>query len=410
MTRTFAIATIALMLPLAGCIAEDPAGTSLEATNTTDQETPLTTPDGRGEFAAFKETNRTEEGLGGVEHAHDYWLGRDRVVIGQIAAGLIPFPLTPADGNGKQYTPGTAIADFQPPQPNLVYEGTATLEVVMNRVTLLSVSATDPVIPDHPYAHFNFQYLTAKDSPGEWREGGPLPIGQPVVIPVAPDEVDMPHATGSLWAFRFYTDEPNAVEFNATITVVRGENVEEWPGHPDFYAEKSRRVVLDKDAQTKAYGIAKYLVTGEDTTWNHPEKLISYGTKELHVFVNFTKIEGVQKPTKFYLDFHNATVVPGIGDFDPSQTRIYDEGTDGTSYHFILGENEVNAGGMDSPYQTMSRWGFRILGELEDAAGNPNCLGLASSCLEYIVDYHLTIIAVGESTALGVDGMPPMEE
>ena len=404
MDRTLVIALALVTLPLAGCIAEEPTGTGLTPTNATDEDTPLTTPDGRGEFAAFKETNRTEEGLGGVEHAHDYWLGRDRVVIGEIESGLIPFPLTPADGNGKQYTPGTAIADFQPPQPNLVYEGTATLEVVMNRVSLLTPGAVRDSAPDHPAANFNFQYLTAKDSPGEWREGGPLPVGQPVIIQVAPDEVDMPHATGSLWAFRFYTDEPTAVVFNATITVVRGEEVEEWPGHPDFYADKTHRVVLDKDAQTKAYGIAKYLVTGEDTSWNHPEKLISYGTRELHVFVNFTKIEGLQQPTKFYLDFHNATIVPGIGDFDPAQTRIYDEGTDGKSYHFVIGPEHVNDGGMDSPYQTMSRWGFRVLGELEDAAGNPNCLGLASSCLEYIVDYHMTIIAVGESTALGVEG------
>lgn len=403
--RTFALASIMLMLPLAGCISDDDPGAGIEVTNTTDQDTPLTTPDGRGEFSAFKETNKTESGLGGMEHAHDYWLGRDRVVIGEIESGLIPFPLTPADGNGKVYTPGTAIADFQPPQPNLVYEGTATLEVVMNRVTVLGLGGfrgTPTPDVDHPYAHFNFQYLTAKDSPGQWREGGPLPIGQPVVIQVAPDEVDMPHATGSLWAFRFYTDEPNSVVFNATITVVRGEDVEAWPGHPDFYAEKSRRVVMDKDAQTKAYGIAKYLITGEDTSWNYPDKLISYGTTGLHVFVNFTKIEGAQQPTKFYLDFHNATIVPGIGDFDPSQTRIYDEGTDGKSYHFVLGPEEVNAGGMDSPYQTSSRWGFRVLGELDDATGQSNCGGLASTCLEYTVDFHLTIIAVGESTALGV--------
>src|SRR5688572_199901 len=107
MHRTLVVALALVTLPLAGCIAEDPAGTSLEVTNTSGQETPLTTPDGRGEFAAFKETNRTESGLGGQKHAHDYWLGRDRVVIGEIESGLIPLPLTPADGNGKQYTPGT---------------------------------------------------------------------------------------------------------------------------------------------------------------------------------------------------------------------------------------------------------------------------------------------------------------
>ena len=62
-------------------------------------------PDGRGDISAFKETNRTETGTGGMMHAHDYWSGETRKVIWQQDIGLIPFPLMPEGMRGMGMRP-----------------------------------------------------------------------------------------------------------------------------------------------------------------------------------------------------------------------------------------------------------------------------------------------------------------
>ncbi|HLE97714.1 MAG TPA: hypothetical protein VI997_10125 [Candidatus Thermoplasmatota archaeon] len=409
-----AIAIVMLTaLPLTGCIgADDPAADGLATANTTGSgDVSNVAPDGR-KISAFDETNRTEAGLGGREHSHDYWAGRDRVDIMSGEYGMIPFPLVPGDG----YAPATAIVDWQPPPPNIVFEGTAHIEFLLNDVRHVYTGPGGTPVPgapelpsvQHAAVHFSLKYITPKEVPGDWRDAGAVVPGTPLIIPVRSDEVDMPHAIASLWVFRLYTDEANEVEFNMTITIVHGEDVEEWPGHPDFYADRTSRVVFDQDTQTKAFGAHQFLVTGDDTTWNHPQKLISYGTEQLDVFVNITRADSPVEPTGFFLDYHNASIVPGIQTFDPGQNRVYDSASDGSTFHFVV---PVDTGGMDSPYMPSSRWGFRVLAEFSNevvqGCGNREAAGftIGTSCFPYSVDYHMSVIASGRSTALGVANM-----
>src|SRR5687767_5342699 len=98
---SFVTATLVLAA-LAGCIGKPDAP---EVEQTSDNDTAngvldanesAAAPDGRGELAAFKETNRTEaSGTGAMEHKHDYWNGETRKWVWTIPVGLIPFPLTP---------------------------------------------------------------------------------------------------------------------------------------------------------------------------------------------------------------------------------------------------------------------------------------------------------------------------
>ena len=366
-----------------------------------------TAPDGRGDISAFKETNRTEVGKGGMMHSHDYWNGETRKIIWQSDGGLIPFPLIP---EGK--APGTAIADFDIPAPALVYEGTSQLEVVFNDVCAYPQEG-DVCPAGHPLITIYLDYLTAADEPGAFRAAGKATPGQPLIIPVAPTEADMPHQTKSLWIFRIYTGEANAWTYNITVTAVKGGAVVDWPPHPDLYADKTERVIFDSDVRIENKGTADYLVFASLPEWHHPDRVISYGTEKLEVTITDIRW-GNQPPVapeKFILETHNASYLPRLGNSDQAGARFEDPASDGTTYKFTV---PVDPAGFDTPYGQKSRWGFHFLPRWTDAT---NCLeGLPAynflqqfvvGCqwFPYDITYHMKIVAYGHSTAEGVEDL-----
>ncbi len=403
-----AIAVLFSSGALAGCIgagdSKDGAGAVQPKTNSTFNANMTETPDGRGEIAAFKETNATEKGAGGRAHDHDYWNGQDRVVIYQDDIGLIPIPLTP-----REEPAGTAIADFNIPQPNLVFEGTGQLEILFSEVTvwpLGTVGRATGTFPPHPYLNIHVKYITAADNPDDWRDAGNARPDVPLVIPVEPLQTDMPHSVASLWLFRIFTDEPNMFSFNLTMTAVKGSAVADWPPHPDLYARGPERVIYEGAAETVVKPATDYLLYGEDSNWFYPERVISWGTDKVAVDVAISEFKGdnpMLTPKQFYLDFHNASFAPKMGNGGTSGGSAYDENTDGTVYHF---EIPVDAYGYDSPYGTKSRWAFRMLASfdeqnLETANDAIFCL----NCVGYTIKYAMKITAVGRSTAGDDDAM-----
>ena len=399
---------------LAGCFSSDeepkqedvlPQGQDgvLDANDTT------SAPDGRGDIAAFKETNRTEVGTGGMMHAHDYWGGETRKVIWQQDIGLIPFPLMP---EGK--AAGTAIADFDIPAPDegggLVYEGSSSLELLITDVKVLGFLDEEPA---HPKVTIMFDYLTAADEPGAFRTGGTVQPDTPFIIQVAPTEADMPHQTKSLWLFRIYTGEANAFEFNLTLTAVKGNAVVNWPPHPDLYADKQVRTIFDGDVKLSNKGTVDYLVFANLPEWHHPERVISYGTERLEVEITnvvFTPT-GPFTPERFILEVHNASYLPKLGNSDQAGGRYEDSASDGTTYKFTV---PVDERGFDTPYGQKSRWGFHFVPRFADAT---NCLDGAPfydflqqfvvGCQwpPYELTYHMKILAYGHSTAQGVEDL-----
>ncbi|HVL49273.1 MAG TPA: hypothetical protein VM889_12000 [Candidatus Thermoplasmatota archaeon] len=385
-TRAALLAVLLVAVPFAGCVGgsdRPEPGANLDPT-ANESEFDTTTPDGR-DISAFDETNRTEKGSGGMSHDHDYWAGRSRIDILSDEYWFIPFPLLPPGA-----PPGTAIADLQPAPPNLVFEGTSQLEIVVKDIR---ITPLDP--GPHPLAHFRLKYLTPLDAPGGFHEGGKLEPGKPLVIDVKPHEADTPHAVASQWLFRVFTEEPASVYFNITITAVRGHNVVAWPPHPDLYAEKNERVVFDKDTETRAFGTTQFLITGDDASWNRPERVITYGSKKLLIEVEVKSIEAPMTPVKLFLDYHNASEQPRIASFDPTMNRIDDPNGNLKTYRF---EIPVTDFAMDSPYAPESRWGFRMLAEFADVP-DPLHLGLQGcmGCFPYTIKYHLRITAFGES-------------
>ncbi|HUR68673.1 MAG TPA: hypothetical protein VM370_05455, partial [Candidatus Thermoplasmatota archaeon] len=219
---------------------------------------------------------------------------------------------------------------------------------------------------------------------------------EPLVIPVKPQEADMPHQTKSLWVFRIYTGEANAWEYNLTITAVKGYEVVDWPPHPDLYAEATERVIYDGPFHGEYKGAHQSLLDGSEANWLFPERIISYGTQSIKVTVE-RGAWGAQWPEpaadQFLLEVNNASYIPLVGNGDPAGYHIEPSSVEGTTYTFDV---PVDAEGYDTPYGAHSRWGFRFV---PTADSGPTGGAIGSQPLPWAMDYTITIVATGRSVA-----------
>jgi hypothetical protein len=382
---------LVVALLAAGCVAHDApkASPASAAPNASANLSKAALPDGRaGSFAAFNETNRTEAGAGGLEHRHDYWQGRERVTIYQGHVGFF-------------LSGGKPVTRLQLPNASLVFEGTDHLEatfanpvrracapLTINDVPACSDAEGAPAAPD-PTGQSSIHLFARDPTASDWQDAGPVAWGQAILLPIRdPKQTDMPHSTATLWAFEVRSTDPQdaTLAFDARIDIVRGSAaIPLWPGHPDLYATGHARLVLQQHVKQHDSGplsIASGLATG--TEFDAPadvpaQKLISYGTRALLVWVNGTKVspaEPADAPTGWFLYVKNATGhsnetpdLPGNGPF-----------------HWVV---PVDANGMDSPYATASRWGFHLSPVV--GAANGGCYG--DGCAAYDAEYDLTIVA-----------------
>lgn len=400
--RFLAVLAIVASLGLAGCIGKPDAPLTNDTpvvNESGDQNATL--PDGRGESAGLLETNKTEEGVGGVEHKHDYWKGQDRVVLFDRVVGVSCPPCMP-DGEGTQpksvayvklgKLPGASEdaegEDGKPVEGGdaMVYEGAASVEVLFGAPSVFSSDLPAP----HPAPPSLFlQYRSAADA--DWTTPQPVVYGTPTIIEVMPEMTDMPHSTHSLWVFRISTDRPETIDVPMTVTVVKGRDVVDWPGHPDFYADKPSRVVMQQHVTTHMSGIESFALYDSGGTWATPEKLISWGTKEITVIVNVTSAQNAYgaAPTGYFLEAHDATIIGPEITFGSRHGDI-NGNNDLKTYEFALVVNET---GMDGPYQPASRWGFRLMATFADVDTPAGGVGLCPGCFPYDIEYDIVVIA-----------------
>lgn len=416
--RTLLAALLVAGSIMTGCLGgEEPPAAPAAADNET-EETVLAAnesteaPDGRGEISAFKETNRTEAGVGSMEHTHDAWGGAERLEnVAYIRGGLIPIPFLPCKesgactvgGSAETYPAGTAIADFDlapPPDMGMIYEGTGKVELVLTEFEGI-------VGPANPLGKVYFDYLAANDEPGAMRTGGELKLNEPFVIDIKPTDADMPHQTKSLWVFRIYSNsEMVEFVFNITINLIKGYDVVNWPPHPDLYANNPTRTIFDGSVSLESKGTIDALAYGSDAGWTNPERVISWGTQRVSVTVSnvaFTSTVPGATPTGFVLEYHNASKPPLLGNGEQFGDRLTDPSSDGTTFHFTIDLTNDRGDAMDTPYAQYSRWGFRLVPFFEDLSGQ--CVdemffpGLLSGCQWYPwqMTYDLKIEATGVS-------------
>lgn len=387
-----------------GCLKKGPDESPIvETANVTDTNQTAELPDGRGESAGILETNKTEEGVGGVKHEHDYWRGKDRVVLLDRPISLSCPPCMP-DGEGTQpksvayvklgALPG-AEGESQPQDGMtmeganaMVYEGASSVEILLGSPSLPAPAA-------HPSPPQLFlQYRSASDS--DWTSPVPVTYDTPLVIDVNEQMTDMPHSTRSLWVFRLSTDRPDFLEVPMTVTVVKGRSVVDWPGHPDFYADKDTRLVMQQHVTTRMSGIESFALYDSGGTWANPERLISWATKEIIVFINVTSARNQlgATPTGYFLEAHDARIIGPEITFGSRHGDV-NGNNDLKSYQFNLLVNET---GMDGPYQPASRWGFRMMATFADVDG---VIGFCPGCFPYDIEYDITVLALNKETGMG---------
>lgn len=364
---------------LAGCNAPEEGVDAAAVDNGTPDAPPI---DPRIDEAAAppNETVEKEAGLGGEEHDHDGWGGASRITIAQLEVGSFRALLPGSD---------TSTHALWRPSDGFVLEGTQQVEVTLSdprRVVCAPVSF-DGMAPCSPAApapsppagvHLFYRHASTL----EWTDVGEVAWGTPTVIAI--DEVtwtDMPHSGKSLWEFdaRSEATEDGTLVFDAQVDIVRGEGpIPKWPGHPKFYDEDlHEREVLRGTGTTVDGGMA----TGVEDTAAYAQKLISFGTRSLVVWVNVTKVEsppGVT-PVEWSLDYANATA-------DWNGTMVV---PDGEPLRFVL---PVDDAGMDSPYAAGSRWRFLLQGWF--ALGDPDTVGVGlSGFTPYTAEYDIVVFA-----------------
>lgn len=398
------VATALLAAPLAGCIGKDRGGGNggdpgtfvPPADNRTEDNATLPTGE---ESLGLQETNKTEEGVGGVDHKHDYWKGETQVTLVDDEFAMQPFPIYP-EGEGSS---ARAAALVKLPPPALVYEGADRVDVVLldpvvkPTETVIGDDFGLPGAPNPAPPTFTIQARSARDS--EWRAESPIALATAFSVPVNELETDMPHSVQSLWVFRVFTDRTDVSSVRVQVVAYKGREVVDWPGHPDFYADVKHRVVLDEDVTTHRAGVTEFLLYGAGTSWVAPTKLVSHGTTRLVVFANITSVAASNgaPATGAFLEYHNATL---LDEEDQFTDRLDDSrGEDNLKdYRFDI---EVTPDAMDGPYQPESRWGFRMVAVFGNAAV-PGVIGvgLCPGCFPYDISYHITVIAVsGEAEA-----------
>ena len=404
--RTSLVALVLLGASLAGCLGqtatEEPVDNTL---NTTDKKEPsFVNPDGRGVSAAANETNKTVVGKGGIEHLHDYWGGASEIAIIDRDIWLSDSVFCDNKDTSKF---GCYI--LRPPvtdPPTLVFEGTGQMEI--------TITAVQPWVQA-----IEMRYKNGANP--DWGELLTLQPDTPLVIDVSAIMTDMPHATTSQWAWKFIGNKAvgpasaaaaglqipgdgrfesfvgQLPDFHVTIKVIKSAKVVDWPGHPDFYADKDFRVVLDRAARTSTVGITDSGLYGDDANIVRPDYLVSSGTGNLSVYINITNVKspGDVKPNRYILEYTNAT---------GRWFRTWGEELEPEkSYHISI---PVHYTGWDSPYAPTSAWQFRVIA-LYGTTSLPTggAIGFCPGCFPYEVDYHMTIIAYPDPQYLGEDAL-----
>ena len=393
------LALVALLLTgslLTGCLTKFMAAEEEPPALTNTNETAPGTstfenPDG-SKSAAANETNKTVVGKGGIEHLHDYWSGADSITIIDQGVSLgMPYFCDNRDTS----KPGCAV--IRPPVTDpatLVFEGTGRMTITVSNVA--------PNVMGLEMSYKN-------GANPVWSAPVAVTPDTPIELELSAIESDMPHASASQWAWRFVGKpaivygNPVGPDFHVTITIHKSGKVVHWPGHPDFYADKPYRVVMEKAGVTRNAGIHDQWVYGDEANVIRPDLLVSSGTGNLTLYLNITsaKMNGVDMvPDVFYIDYTNATGY-WRGDYtewNPAVNRLIGEKISPTEYIMRM---PVKYTGWDSPYAPVSGWQFIV----RPGYYVPGVVWLSPQTFPYEVEFHLTIIATPDPQYTGDAGL-----
>lgn len=396
---------VGLFLLTAGCFGGGDGG-KLDPAIVTPTGPGVVPPTGRLNIDYDNPDNVTfENGTGGIDHHHDLWNGQTRVLIFEQSAKMHPM----AARHAAEYV---AEATFKPVQGAMVFEGTTSVDFTITKPQRHLCEGEDTIDGDYVCTS-NFLGVPGADDPSppagltlrykhastfDWIEVGPIAWDTPLPIQVTlPTHTDMPHATSSLWEFQVTSPnkQDSTLLFTAKAEIVRGEgDIPLWPGHPDFYPNGlTSRLVLQRSASAGdagLYGHGAALVP-DDVGPVYADKLISYGTRSLHVWVNITSVTATNPataPNSWFLFHENATGLDNITNAFDTTNYAFEK----RAFYWVL---PVDENGMDSPYSDGSRWLFGLGGSLTTPA-----LACYAECANWAATYDITVIATNEALPL----------
>lgn len=294
-------------------------------------------------------------------HIHDYWGGKDRlVIIGEDA---------PADESGLG--PGFAMAgdipvrEFRPSSGHVVPQGTASVEV-----TFSWTDAEDGLDSySEPTAYVKTAGTNATQRLGLTENGGTL------VLETGLPAADLPHQLLSAWAFELRmsaSPDTNVLRFKGVVSLhveaVRGLELPVFPAHPDRWNGSEEIELVDAEGE-----LAYWEDTGDG------------GSNGMSGPVVFTPASGAIVPGDAW---HVAVRVTWSGSIPmelwyhsaASRTMAVAEPTttgDGEALY------ELAVDGPDGPYAAQSQWEFTV----KPAASGP----LRTA---WFVDYAIRAAAV----------------
>ena len=372
MRRAFPAAV--LLILLAGCVAEEPAP----------EGDPAAPPADGTAVAPAVDTGAQpmQTDVGHMPHMHDYWQGKERVVL--FDDTIEPQTEDPFLTLGGSPSGRVGAVAWTLPDGETIMEGTGQVEI--------TATHDDPFVTG-----IAMSYRIGPN--GEWSEAIPLPAGETVSLDVTPPMADLPHQSTSRWQFMFYpADAPGALmgPFTLRVEIVRLADIMLFPGHPELFGGLPEKVLhdLDHEHTEQSYAArAPQVVTegGFQEQFVTPQELVPMETKAMRI----------------ELDIVEATSTPG----EVANIRFFYRGAD-TSYlghPFViplegsLAEKRlvyqipVAPEQTDTPYGEESQWLFFVepTSKFTGQEGEGDCGG----CADVAIQYHLKIIAYDHELA-----------
>lgn len=329
-------------------------------------------------------------------HPHDYWEGRERIVLAEGRFGLSPMALA---------TDERAVGVSLPVLPGVrVFEGAKSVEILLSNperrlcfpiwVNAHQACFESPSgsIPDPQGGPAGVRVLVMRDGSATWEDVGEVAWGSPLTFVIEdPSWVDMPHVSDSSWRFRVLSKDvaQATLTFTAKVEQVRGEGeIPAWPGHPNFFEDGHERILVDKDVTYKEDGVEALADLAQPPRpLVEPEGLVSFGTRSLFVFANISsaRSDNPAATLEWSLLVRNAS--GKLKAIQPLPTAT----ASAVAFAFSV-ENDS----MDSPYSEASRWGFQLQGTEVTSMPGPLGDSSCSGCFPYEVSFHLKIVASDE--------------
>ncbi|MEA3136761.1 MAG: hypothetical protein QOC71_1042 [Thermoplasmata archaeon] len=316
-----ALCLLAVVALLAGC--SDPAADPVVPT---ESATVITRVD---DFA-----NATAPG----SHIHDYWGGKDRLTVVDLAH---PGGDQPGTGPGFASGQDIVVRAFLPESGHVVPQGTGSVEVTFTWTDAQADSYTRPVL----WMKTAGQNATV--------EVADVVSGEPVALEVGAPAADLPHQLLSAWVFelRMSSPDPMPLRFKGSVGLkvdaIRSLPLPVFPPHPDPWKGAAQLPLVDES------GSLSYL-----------EDLGDQGCDGLACPQVFRPASGQTVPTDAYMVSVKLTY-SGPRDLE----LFYHSGLD---REFARAEPVSTNGGVrtyeilvehggDGPYATQSQWEFTVL-------------------------------------------------